>query len=172
MPLTASEGHSLGWAMADVRLRIVGECIIEVGDRLLSPDAPHLFALMLFLCGERGRVVPKSELIDLLFPEEKDSGATSHNLRQLLYRLRQLRAPLVGNKHGVLLDPSAIKSTVDEITLTTFAERSAHANRRWTILPHYEPPQSTRMAEWVDALRDRMHHEIRRRLSDDLQIAR
>jgi DNA-binding SARP family transcriptional activator/Cdc6-like AAA superfamily ATPase len=172
MPLIASEGHSLDYAMADVRLRIVGECIIEVGARLLSPDAPHLFALMLFLCCEKGRVVPKSELTDLLFPEEKDSGTTSHNLRQLLYRLRQLRAPLIRHEQGVLLDVSAVTSTLDDITQTTFAERSAHSDRRWTILPHYEPPQSTRMAEWVDALRDRTHHEIRRRLSDDLQIAR
>jgi len=54
--------------VTQVRLRILGECIIEIGDSTLEPSATHLFALTLYLAIERGKLVSRSLLAGLLFP--------------------------------------------------------------------------------------------------------
>ena len=42
--------------MAMVKLRILGECVIEVGDRCIGPESPQLFAFLLYLGSEAGTI--------------------------------------------------------------------------------------------------------------------
>jgi DNA-binding SARP family transcriptional activator len=158
--------------MANVRLRILGECVIEIGKRELEPDAPHLFAMSLFLAVECGRSVPRAELLDLLFSEAPDARTASHNLRQLLYRLRRLGAPLVLDKQAVYVDPAHVTNVADEITRCDYADRLRRLGASCVVLPHYAATQSAPLAAWVDGLRDRVHTALRRQLCADLDVAR
>lgn len=158
--------------MTNVKLRIVGECIIEVGDRRLEPDAPHQFAMLLYLASQCGRSVPRAELIELFFPGEVKSRAASHNLRQLLYRLRQLGAPISQRQQGIAIDAAHVHSGVDEAINGSYAERRARFLISYTVLPQYAPLQSPRLLEWVEEFRDRAHTSLRRQLAEDMDTAR
>ena len=74
--------------MSQIRLRILGESVIQVGETIVEPSATHVFALLLYLAIERGKLVTRSQLASMLFPEASAANA-GHNLRQLLYRLRR-----------------------------------------------------------------------------------
>ena len=55
-----------------LRLRALGECVIEVGGARLGPDSERLFAALLYLAFERGRSVARAGLIQLLWPAVPD----------------------------------------------------------------------------------------------------
>ncbi len=74
-------------------LYTLGTTAIRVGGRNVLPSATQAFSALFFLAVERRRQVPRRELQSLLFPGQADRSA-SHNLRQLLYRIRGLGAPL------------------------------------------------------------------------------
>ena len=78
--------------MSQIRLRILGESVIEVGETIVEPSATHVFALLLYLAVERGKLVTRSQLASMLFPEGSAANV-GHNLRQLLYRLRRCGSP-------------------------------------------------------------------------------
>lgn len=161
-----------GCTVSTVLLRIVGECIIQVGTRRVDPGAPFLFALLLYLGAERGRRIPRKELIELLFPKERDASAAAHNLRQLLYRLRRVGVPLSLAEHAVALENAHVRSSIVELLDDAAVGRLQLVESSCVVLPHYEPPPSTHLAEWVDALRDRIHTSIRRQLTLSLEEAR
>jgi DNA-binding SARP family transcriptional activator len=158
--------------VSTVLLRIVGECIVQIGARRVEPGAPFLFALLLYLGAERGRRIPRKELIEVLFPEERNARAAAHNLRQLLYRLRRFGVPLSLAEHAVALEPIHVRSTVDELLDSAALGRLQALQSSCIVLPHYEPPPSTQLSEWVDGLRDRVHTSIRRQLTLSLEDAR
>ena len=76
-----------------IRLRALGQCVVEVGDHQITPESDVLFALLLFLSMSAGRAVPRAELLDLLWPDSAPRNAR-HRLRQALYQLKKLGAPL------------------------------------------------------------------------------
>src|SRR5690242_1939452 len=84
-------------ARSDVPARIVvrtlGVVAIDIGDRRIGPSSGRLFALLLYLASRRGHPTSRRVVQELLFPEATDAQG-SHNLRQLLYRLRQIGAPI------------------------------------------------------------------------------
>src|SRR5690242_20025926 len=80
--------------MTQIRLRIVGESVIEVGDKRVTPASPQLFALLLVLGMEPHRGFSRSELIELMYPDRASVDESLHRLRQTLYKLRGIGAPL------------------------------------------------------------------------------
>jgi DNA-binding SARP family transcriptional activator len=72
-----------------IRVRTLGQNVIEVGSASIRPDAEVIFATLLVLCAERGRRVEREAIIDLLWPRES-VARRKHNLRQVLYKIRQL----------------------------------------------------------------------------------
>jgi DNA-binding SARP family transcriptional activator len=155
--------------MADVRLRIVGECIIEVGKRQICPDSPSLFAMLLYLALE-GRAVPRTELCELFFAECDDSVDDSHRLRQLLYRLRQLGVA-VRNEGSAVALPSVEALSASLIGLGREA-RSVRSPHSLEILPGYFPQLSRAFADWVDSARASANGLVRALLLDDLRSLR
>jgi DNA-binding SARP family transcriptional activator len=64
-----------------------------VGGERVGPDAELAFALLLVLTLSEGRPLGRRQLIDLLWPATTEARAR-HNLRQALYKLRQLGVPV------------------------------------------------------------------------------
>lgn len=154
--------------MSDVRLRIIGECVIEVGKRRLEPEAPYRFALMLVLGCEQGRSLSRTELCELLFPALTPPRA-SHNLRQLLYRLRAMGAPIVSRGLGVELRGAVTESDYSSVLAGTWTGRQGRHPRELDVLPGYEPAISNQFADWIESLRSTTHALIRNTLSSDLR---
>lgn len=157
--------------MASVRLRIIGECVIEVGDRHLTPESTHLFALLLYLCVERGRAVSRVELCDMLFPRAGRARAL-HNLRQLLYRLRSMGVPVDASTLAVAFaapDDVCLLGRVGDLPPESRCELTTH---QLVILPAYEPSMSVSFADWLAALHHRVEGQLRVVLLNDLRAFR
>jgi len=149
-------------------LRAVGNCIIEVGDTRITPESGVLFALLLYLTSNAGRPTPRSELVRLLWPES-DLGSASHRLRQALYQLRKLGAP-VETAHGALVvDQSAVNADYNDpcARWREFLEPS-FTKRCLEFLPDYTPAFSVAFAEWVDWERERVGGLLRRSVATAL----
>ena len=155
--------------MTRVNLRILGESIIEIGNSIIEPSATHVFALALYLAIERGKLVPRSVLADLLFPDSS-AGTSAHNLRQLVYRLRQKGAPLECSSAAIILHADRVSGLPESMLSETYAE-ALRNSRPVLLLPGYEP-LTTSFSAWLEAYRDELTHKIQSRLAKDLQRAR
>jgi DNA-binding SARP family transcriptional activator len=159
----------VGWGLrvSVVRLRILGESLVEVGGRLIEPDSPQLFALALYLGHAGGRPVHKTELLDLLTPGADDFGRASHNLRQLVYRLRRLGVPIASECDRLHLSADLVASTLDEFT-STLGDTRLRCASKLSILPAYEPRISRQLSDWLETVRSNGQAAVRAVLRRDL----
>ena len=155
--------------MSIVRLRIIGECVLQVGDRCIEPDAPRLFALLLYLCHAEGRAIHKTELFELLFPEVTVNKQASHNLRQLLYRLRGMGAPVHTQGERIRLSGDFITSSLDDLASHSRQERLRVKASSLVVLPSYEPRISRQFGDWVETIRSQTASRVRRILREDFR---
>ncbi|HEX5075101.1 MAG TPA: AAA family ATPase, partial [Gemmatimonadaceae bacterium] len=144
-----------------IRLRALGQCLIEVDGNPVTPDSDVLFALLLFLSSSGGQTIARSDLLDLFWPESASSIAR-HRLRQALYQLKKLGARL-DRADSVI----AVREAEVECDYVTYSRnrqavvRSAHEATRLDYLPHYAPTFSPRFARWVEAERERVCGTLR-----------
>lgn len=96
--------------MSTVRLSLLGDCAIHVNETSVDPGSTHLFALLLVLALEHDRRVGRAELHRLLFASEIEPRQASHNLRQLLYRLRRIGVVLNETALGLRLQTRSVPS--------------------------------------------------------------
>jgi DNA-binding SARP family transcriptional activator len=155
--------------MKRVRLRILGECLIEVGDWTLEPSASHLFALLLYLCVERDKSLLRSAIAECLFPDSRLSAAT-HNLRQLIYRLRQKGAPLVCTDATIILPSLEVSGAPEDLLAQSYSEAVSRSSSH-VLLPGYVPPTSA-LSTWLENYREGLAHKLQARLAQDLNRAR
>ena len=158
--------------MAQLRLRIVGESVIEVGGKRITPTSPHLFAVLLYLGTEHDREVPRSELIDLLYPANEETGDSSHRLRQLLYKLRGMGAPLEFGEGSVSVEGKHVRSDAADLLNGGWEVRRDRLCFSFEVLPHYAPPAETQLSEWVERFREKLHNSLRQHLTRDMEVAR
>ena len=147
-----------------IRLQALGQCTFEVGDHRVTPDADVLFALLLVLTCSAGQPVTRAELLELLWPDS-DVSAARHRLRQALYQLRKLGAPIVTPDSVVNLREADVE--VDFVACRNDRQRLADSvmeARRLDVLPYYAPTFSGRFARWVESERDRVRASLRRLL--------
>ena len=155
-----------------VRLRSLGECLIELGGVRVDPESEVLFALLLHLVVERGRRVPRARLVELCWPGEPDERAR-HNLRQALYKAKQLGAPIVQEGSDVLLPAAAASADYDALLAEpTEGASPVDGGESLEFLPAYRGGLSEALAEWVDAQRSVVHAAVRRHLVARLAQAR
>lgn len=158
--------------MAMVKLRILGECVIEVGDRCIGPESPQLFGFLLYLGVQSGRFSERAQLSELLFSNDfADSQSSAHNLRQLLYRARRLGAPINATPTGLAIESSEIENSLHAFLKASYVERVQSFVGSIDILPCFQPSQPS-FVSWLDSFRDRCHGDIRRILHSDLTHAR
>ena len=146
-----------------IRVRTLGQCSIQLDTCQVAPDAEMVFASLLLLAVEPGRRVERSELLGMLWPDTAPARA-SHCLRQTLYRLRTLGAPLEGDRTHVVLSPNVVDSDV-QMLLT--AHRPDSVERLadsicGPFLPGYAPVFSEPFRDWVERQRDVISAAARR----------
>jgi len=159
-------------------LHTLGECRIAVAPGAagpahdLAPDTDRLFSLALLLAGERGRLVPRGQVAEWLWPGLGAPGGR-RRLRQALYRLRASGVPVAAAADHLCLARDAVA--------TTFAARPGGAALRsgWRdgslrlgrCLPGWAPAGEEFRA-WVDDYRARTEGAARAALADALRSAR
>ncbi len=153
--------------MSTVKVENLGACRISTSAAHVTPDSPILFLVLLFICEAQGRPILRAELVDIVFDERMKSKDASHNLRQLLYRIRKLGVPIALSGGAVSLDARHVDSTLHEFIRLSPYDRVARLPHTVAILPGYSCIHPV-AKEWVDELRDRAHATLRRQLNDDL----
>jgi len=150
-----------------VRLRVLGESVIEVGGQRLGPEASALFGVLLYLALERGTHVPRCTLLELFWPGAGDRNAR-HCLRQTLYKLRQLGVELTATPSDVLLAPAEVSADFLDLSAGTplqAARLCLTGGALGEVLPGYAPPFASPFDEWLDRQRDEVRAIVRRALS-------
>ena len=87
-----------------LRLKSLGQTLIEADDARLTPAAETVFATALYLILEAGRRVEREELTRMLWPGVSEAQA-QHGLRQALYRLKALGATIKADRSALILSP-------------------------------------------------------------------
>ena len=91
-----------------IRLRALGQCVFEIGDHHVTPESDVLFAVLLLLTSKAGHPVPRADLLELLWPES-DGNSARHRLRQAVYQLRKLGAPLDTPESAIVVQKSDVE---------------------------------------------------------------
>jgi len=166
-----ASGTGLGEDM--ILLRSLGDCSIEIDGERLTPASDSLFATMLVAMIDGPKIVRRDALVRLVWPD-RDIESGRHCLRQSLYRLAKMGAPVSTDRSVVSLPPGSYRmdftelhTATDELTAIERA-RGIHG----PFLPGYGPTFSRPMREWVDTNRDRVGSNVRRYLVRAIQLAR
>lgn len=157
--------------MSPVRVENLGASTIITGSADITPDSPLLFFVLLYICEERSRTIFRSELLEVAFSGCSNSKEASHNLRQLLYRIKKLGVPIAVSGRAVSIGAHLVDTALREFVRSSPDTRVERLARSVGILPGYSCTQSA-AKEWLDALRDRGHSVLRRQLSEDLRLFR
>ena len=149
-----------------VILHILGTVAIRVGTRRVLPNSTRAFASLMFMAMERGRAISRTDLQELLFPGQSERTA-AHNLRQLIYRLRSIGAPIIAEENTVALPADAV---CDDYTLLGGAALDQETLKAIAcgVLPGYAPAFSRPFSEWLDGQRSRVSNDVLRRVVDQL----
>lgn len=155
-----------------LRLRSMGECVIEVGPTRLTPDLDVLFATSLYLILERGREVLRSELTELVWPTATRINA-NHCLRQTLYRLRSLGLPMEATRSAVRLPAELVAADCWRVTRAAPGQPTEDLIELAVsvFLPGYAPTCSPAFAEWVELQRNLVTAAARRLLIQEIERA-
>jgi DNA-binding SARP family transcriptional activator len=156
--------------VSQIRLRILGESVIQVGETIVEPSATHVFALLLYLGIERGKLVSRGQLASMLFPEGRAADA-GHSLRQLLYRLRRIGVPLETTAATVRLPAGSVVEAPESVLTRALGGASPIEAPGFTLLPGYGPP-TEQLSRWLETYRDAISSKLLRCLARDLARAR
>jgi DNA-binding SARP family transcriptional activator len=143
-----------------ILLHTLGVAVIHIGARRVLPSAARAFGTLLYLGVERGHPVPREELEALLYPRY-GARAASHGLRQLLYKLRHLGAPVEARDDIVTIAEDEVSDDVSAVLDAPTIDEQALASIAAGILPQYSPDFSPALADWVDLQRARIAQDLR-----------
>ncbi len=144
-----------------VRCRFLGHAQIEIAHTLITPEAERLFALLAVLATEAGVPRHRDDLTTLLWSDQPEERG-KHNLRQTLYKARQLGVQLETSGEEVVLAPSAVWCDWQQTDTPVHGE--------W--LGAYTGSFSDPFASWVVSTRVLVHTALRPRLVAAMQAAR
>lgn len=143
-----------------IRVRVIGDSLIEVDCERVTPSRSVLFAVLLYLCLQRGKRVPRGLLLQLLWPQE-DTKLAQHCLRQSLYKLKQLGAEFVTDDGIVMLPQSAVSVDYESLRNGVAAVELPGSIE---VMPGYAPNLSEAFSEWLEQERTRITSHVCRHL--------
>lgn len=153
-----------------LRLRSLGQAIIEANESIVTPSAEAIFATSLYLIMEAGRPVGREELTRLVWPSVSE-GQAQHGLRQVLYKLKSYGATIKADRSSLILSPRFCSTDFAELLeprpnsiLEALAEKVGGS-----FLPGYRPELSDQFAVWVERQRDIVHSAAARALVAGMQ---
>jgi hypothetical protein len=121
-----------------------------------------------YLVAARGRPVPRSELTQLLWPEVPERQA-AHSLRQALYRLRHLNAPIVTSRTSLHLPSESVWADYFGLLDPRGDDEPPPSG---AFLPGYDPKFSDRLRTWIEQQRSIVHSALRRRQVHAISMGR
>ncbi len=154
-----------------LQVSTLGTACIAAGDLHVQPSSSRTFGTLLYLASEPGRRVPRATLQSLIFPDMSDRSG-SHSLRQLVYKARQLGAPIESDNGNVWVGADQVWTDYSEIIASDRLNSQQFASIEAGFLPGYLPEHKGAFVEWLDGYRVRTTLEIRRRVLRDLARAR
>ena len=145
-----------------IQLLLLGECAAVVNGVRIDHTSTHLFALLLLLSSSTDRRrLTRVEIQRYLFDSTTSPSHSSHNLRQLLYRLRRLHVRLSESRSGVLLHEDSVLTTDAQLRALLSGECEGIHPASVLFLPSYSPRLPAPFLEWVERLRERTDARIR-----------
>ena len=157
--------------MTIIRLSLFGDSRIFINGKPITSGATHLFALTFLLAHKQERRITRLELQRFLF-QSISARQASHNLRQLLYRLRSLGIELDERPTGLRLVDSSICGADEHLRSLSPREVGALRSDAISFLPSYTPNLPTTYLKWVDSVRDAAEHQLRLSLHRQLDTFR
>lgn len=139
--------------------RTLGQCVIEIGTARLGPESEVVFGAMLYLLSHAGRPVPRRALLELLWPSA-DEAHGRHCLRQTIYRLRRLGAPLDAGVERIGIPLALATLDHERITGCPAVLLDAPHLLLGAYLPAYAPAFSRAFGDWIEQQRTVVHARL------------
>lgn len=138
----------------------------------VEPDSEIHFAVALYAASSDADVgVPRDELASILWPEST-LDAARHNLRQAMYRLRQLGVPVHLKVGQVIMSDTDTEIDLRELVHGPVTRDDLLRIATLEFLPGYSPRLGPRYAAWLQDLRDRTDRVRRHALVEAVREAR
>lgn len=165
---------SRGWTilrMPMLKLSTLGPISIEIGDKRVPAANQQAHSALFYFIVERGKRVSRKALKELFFPGAGEEAA-HHSLRQLVYRLRKIGAPIEGDASSLLLAVSAAAWDVEELLLKGMATDNHLAALSRGYLADFNPEHSPLFSRWLDEHRGVVCSKLRHVLLTQLHTER
>ncbi len=133
-------------------IHTLGAALIDLGDTRLTPTSSRKFALLLHLAARSGHRVSRAVLRDLIFGDQDDTHAL-HSLREAVYQLRYMGAPIESIGDMLELPATAVQNDVDEFVNAEQLSATQIAAAHGGFLPAYAPSLSEAFTEWLEGYR-------------------
>jgi DNA-binding SARP family transcriptional activator len=129
----------------------------------ILPSSELVFAFALYLCVRAGEHVPRAELIELFWPHA-DEAKGRHNLRQMLYRLKEIGITLDETGELLSLSPVRVRCDLADALRSDWIIEADEATiaAACDALPGLTRRFSERYGEWIDEIRARLESQFRR----------
>ena len=153
-----------------LRLKSLGQTVIEANEARVTPAAETIFATTLYLIMEAGRPVGRDEITQLVWPGVSEAQA-QHGLRQVLYKLKTLGATIKADRSSLILAPRFCSTDFAELLVpqSNSVLEALAKNVGGSFLPGYRPELSEQFATWVERQRDIVHSAVARALVAGMQ---
>src|ERR1700722_1337649 len=139
-----------------IRLRTLGECVIEIDDIPIQPKAHQVFAALLFLALQAGKRITRQRLASVLWPDLDDRRALGA-LRQVVYSVRRLGVHLHWDAQAVYVAARDVDLDVNR-ELARYAAGSIDPEGPiGAFLTGYTPKLSSEFAAWIEGERAQRH---------------
>ncbi|MEP6833914.1 MAG: hypothetical protein ABJB74_10990, partial [Gemmatimonas sp.] len=167
---TSPSSNENGVGTVTVRVHAYGACSVEVAGNRLGRNADVVVSLILLLTHAPGMQMSRDIVLDLLWPDSPDKHQRG-NLRQALYKLRQMGVRAALNGDQIELDPSQLEPTfsVRRDALSFDCQVLQGHEPFGPFLPGFDTNASPALVDWVENERERAHGDARRVLAQALR---
>lgn len=143
-----------------IKLKAIAECSIRLEKGHLDASSEILFGILAHLIVERGRSVPRSTLAGYFWwnSEPREAG---HCLRQSVYKLRQMGAPIETTREHYVLGERAALADFDCADERTLALSPLPPEEAVAVFPGYAPDASAPFLTWLERTREKAGRSIR-----------
>ena len=145
-----------------VKLYTLDQCRIETAETVLFPRAQLQFGLAMYLILERGKPIPRRDLMKLFWPDRPDDAA-AHPLRETLRKLRRKGVPIPADDMSQRIFIPKNAAWVDVEGLGELGVQELLA-QKYTILNGYEEGVSAEFDDWVDETRLHVQTQVIKQL--------
>src|SRR4051812_37249065 len=159
-------GRKRGRGHEHNNVRTIGTAGIEIGHRRLGRCSGTLFALVLSLASLRGYATSRRIVQELLFPEA--NGHAAHNLRQLLYRLRQLGIPIDTDADQLCVRLEDVSVDWWQLVDSGKVGETDLQQLALGVFPGYSPDISDAFREWFEVERAEICRRLGRHITRHL----